>query len=191
MKEGATMEIRYFEPEDAKRVLSWITSEREFRMWSADQYGDYPIRPEDIVENYKNKIKNEEFYPLIFEEKGRVIGHLILRYNTSDKKNVRLGFIIVDNKKRNKGKGTQMIYSAMRYAANNLGAIRFNLGVFTNNDKARKCYERIGFKPTKLKKQMLKFHDEEWDWVEMLYDPTDEIINCVNKHISKIIEDLS
>ncbi len=183
------MEVRFFKPEDAEVVLSWIGSEREFRMWSADQYGDYPIKPEDIIENYKNKIREQEFYPLIFEEKGKPIGHLILRYPTADKENVRLGFIIVDRKKRHKGKGLEMIYEAMKYAVRELGATKFNLGVFTNNESAYKCYKKIGFVPLKLNKKMFKFHDEEWDWLEMFYDPTQEIIRMVQDFISRINND--
>ena len=163
------MNIRLFKHGDAKLVLSWIKSEREFRMWSADQYGEYPINPDDIVKNYCDKISKEEFYPLIFEENQNEIGHLILRYPTSDKSLIRLGFIIVDKDVRGKGFGKRIIMEAMKYANQNLGATKYNLGVFTNNESALKCYESLGFRPTKIKKGLYKFYDEEWDWQEILY----------------------
>lgn len=179
------MRVRLFEHDDAKLVLSWITSEREFRMWSADQYDNYPISPEDMLHYYCDKISQGPFYPLIFEEKGKPIGHMILRYPTSDQKLIRLGFIVLDNKKRGKGYGRQVVLEGMKYASMNLGAMKFNLGVFTNNYRAIKCYESIGFKSIKVKKNLYKFHDEEWDMQEMLYDPSVEIVNLAMEHIIK------
>ncbi len=173
------MKVRFFERNDAERVLSWITSEREFRFWSADQYGDYPIKPDDILTYYQNKISQEEFYPLTFEEKGEAIGHMILRYPTRDKKLARLGFIIVDNKKRGQGYGRQVVYEGIKYASQHLVAIKYNLGVFTNNVKAIKCYESIGFKTLSVKKKLYKFYNEEWDMQEMLYDPALDIFSMV------------
>ena len=184
------MKRRYFEPQDAAQVLSWISSEREFRQWSADQYGDYPIRPEEMIENYKNKIQEGEFYPLIFEDKGKVIGHLILRYPTTDKKLIRLGFIIVDSKKRQKGYGTKIIFDAMKYASSALGATKFCLGVFTNNVNAYKCYKNIGFEPIEGKGKTFKFHDEEWTWEEMLYDPTQKIVQYALDHVVRPVRNM-
>lgn len=165
------MKLRNFEEEDATKILSWIKSEREFRMWSADQYGDYPAKPEDIVNSYKNKMTENKFYPLTFEEGGRIIGHLIMRYPTDDKELIRLGFIIVDNTIRGKGYGKKIIREAMKYAEENLGAKRFNLGVFTNNASAFECYKAVGFEVKGMHEKEFKFYDEEWNWIEMLYDP--------------------
>ena len=177
------MEVRFFTANDAPIVLSWIASEREFRMWAADSYKNYPLTPKDMIDNYVRRIEEGEFYPLVFEEKGKIIGHLILRYPTSDKKNVRLGYIIVDKKKRGKGYGTKMIFEAMRYAAVNLGATKFNLGVFTNNSKAYKCYSTIGFKTVSVKKSAFDFYGEKWDWEEMVYDPAEKLYESVKKHL--------
>ena len=177
------MEVRRFKPEDASKVLSWLTNEREFRMWAADSYDKYPLEPQEMVNSYLKRITESEFYPLTFEEKGKVIGHLILRYPTSDKKNIRLGYIIVDKKKRGKGLGSKMILEAMKYAVNNLGATKFNLGVFTNNLQAYKCYTKIGFKPIKIKKGAFDFHGEKWDWEEMLYNPYEKIYDLVKSGI--------
>ena len=177
------MRIRFFQTEDAKRVLKWIHSEREFRMWSVDQYGEYPIEPADIIRNYMLKMSIGEFYPLIFTEGKKVVGHLILRYPTEDKHLVQLGYIIVNDKLRGKGYGTQMIMTAIHFANKELGATKFRLGVITINEKARRCYEKIGFEPTSLKKGVYNFHGEEWDYQEMIYDPAKKITKMVKENI--------
>ena len=47
------MEFRKYQKEDAKEILSWIKTERDFRLWSADRYDKYPIKAEDINTNYE------------------------------------------------------------------------------------------------------------------------------------------
>ena len=178
------MEIRFFTAQDAPIVLNWIQTEHEFRVWSADQYDGYPIKPEDMVDKYRHAIQQGEFYPLIFEENGKIVGHLVLRYPTEDKKNIRLGYIIIDRKKRGNGFGAKMIIEAMKYAVNKLGARKFNLGVFTNNKDAYKCYSKIGFKPVSTRRGFFRFHDEEWDWQEMIYDPVEKIHELYEKYVA-------
>ena len=72
------MELRTYKEEDAKEILNWIENEREFRLWSADRYGDYPITPDDVNDNYEKSKEISGFYPLTLEDDGKIIGHLIL-----------------------------------------------------------------------------------------------------------------
>ena len=181
------MRMRFFQTEDAKRVLKWIHSEREFRMWSVDQYGDYPIDPAEIVRNYMLRISIGEFYPLIFTENRKIVGHLILRYPTEDKHLVQLGFIIVNDKLRRKGYGSRMIMSAIHFANKELGATKFRLEVITCNEQAKKCYEKLGFEPASVKKGAYNFHGEEWDYQEMIYDPAKRIVKMVKDNIINVI----
>lgn len=46
------MYFRKYKEDDAKEILSWIKDEREFRLWSADRYNNYPALPSDINNNY-------------------------------------------------------------------------------------------------------------------------------------------
>ena len=46
------MEFREYQENDALEILKWINNERDFRMWSADRYDIYPIKPDDININY-------------------------------------------------------------------------------------------------------------------------------------------
>ncbi len=183
IREEMDMKYRLFEIQDAKRVLSWISSEKEFRQWSADRYGEYPIEPGEMVLNYMHSISSDGMFPLTFLEKGSVVGHLTLRYPSDDMELVRLGFIIVNKRKRGKGYGTKMIYEAMKFAVKYMDAKKFDLVVFTNNENAYKCYERIGFKPKKLLKNKYDFHGEKWDMQIMEYDPREKIVGMIKDRI--------
>ena len=79
------MELRKYEESDADKILSWINDERSFRLWSADRYTDFPIKPADINNNYNECMQNGIFYPLTFVDNENIIGHLIIRY-PDDKK---------------------------------------------------------------------------------------------------------
>lgn len=123
------MNFRKYIEEDAKEILSWIKDEREFRLWSADRYNNYPALPSDINDNYLECQKTLNFYPFTLEDNGKIIGHLILRNPGEDRQVVRLGFIIVDRSIRGKGYGKKLIKQAIKYAKEKLGAKEINLGV--------------------------------------------------------------
>lgn len=163
------MYLREFAKTDAEKILSWISDERTFRLWSADRYGDYPITPDEITKNYIECCKNGGFYPMtLIDDDEKVIGHLILRNPTENKSIIRLGFIIVDNKVRGKGYGKKLLELAIKYAREELEAQEINLGVFKNNEGAYKCYTSIGFKEVGIEHNAYTFNSEPWDCVEMV-----------------------
>ena len=93
---------------------------------------------------------------------------MILRIPGENKEIIRLGYIIVDSSIRGKGYGKKLIEEAIEYAKNELGAKEINLGVFTNNEKALKCYKSIGFEEIAIEKNAYQFYDEQWDCVELV-----------------------
>ena len=161
------MNLRKYEDSDASTILSWIDSERAFRLWSADRYGEYPIKPEDISLNYKECEEAGNFYPMTLTDDDKIIGHLILRNPGQDKNTIRLGFIIVDSKIRGKGYGKALINLAIKYAREELKATEINLGVFKNNESAYRCYSSVGFNEVGIEKDAYNFNGESWDCVEM------------------------
>lgn len=164
------MNFRPYKKEDAKEILSWIKSEREFKLWSADRYKNYPAKPLDINDNYSKSKKLSNFYALTFEDEGRIIGHLILRNPQKDTSIIRLGFIIVNSDIRRKGYGKKIIKEAIKYAKEKLDAKEINLGVFTNNESTYNCYKSVGFKVKNIEKDVFQFHDENWDCTEMILE---------------------
>ena len=162
------MYLRKYVEADAEKILSWIADERAFRLWSAGRYGEYPITPDEINNNYRECCENGGFYPVtLIDDEENVIGHLILRNPTDDKSIIRLGFIIVDNKVRGKGYGKKLLELAIRYAREELCAHEINLGVFKENQGAYKCYTSVGFREVEVEQNSYNFNDESWDCIEM------------------------
>lgn len=164
------MQLRKYKNEDAKTIAKWIKNERELRLWSANRYENYPITEFDIINNYKECQRNNNFYPLTLVDKNNIIGHLIIRNPCEDLLTFRLGFIIINPYYRKQGYGKKIINEAIEYAKKNYNAKNFNLGVFIDNENALNCYLNAGFKIIDIEKNVFKFYDEYWDCAEMVYE---------------------
>ncbi len=161
IQRAQAFELRPFSPDDASTILSWCKDKHAFRQWSADRYKEFPAQPEEMTQEYEGDNK----FPLTAVEGETIIGHILLRYPTEDKTLVRFGFIIVDNTKRGKGYGKQMLRLAIEYAQRELGARRITLGVFCENRSALECYKSVGFRITGEDSYWID--GEEWKGFEM------------------------
>lgn len=139
------LQLRDYEKSDAKYIASWCENETVFHMWCADEYKKYPINADDINKYYESKGETGGRKLTAFDENG-IIGHLTIRTVDPEKKIVRLGFVIINNKLRGHGIGKKMTNLALEYARTKLGARKVTLGVFEKNKSAYECYKSVGFK---------------------------------------------
>lgn len=97
------LRLRPYKACDAELITSWFQDEYAFRQWSADRYDKYPIDADDMNDYYdKERNNTKKFAMTAFDETG-VIGHFTMRYPQDENLDeVRLGFVIVDNKKEGK-----------------------------------------------------------------------------------------
>ena len=116
---------------------------------------------------YAPQLATGHFYPLTAIDKNEnVVGHFIIRFpDPEDLSIVRFGFVIVAPEIRGKGFGQEMLRLGIQYAKNELKAKRVCLGVFENNESARKCYEAVGF--TKCSEEKYKIANAIWNCIEM------------------------
>ena len=127
------MTLRPFNINDAETILGWCKDKHAFRFWSADRYKDFPAKPEEMLEQYKG----DNMYPLTAVVGDAIIGHILLRYPMVDRTHIRFGFVIVDDSKRGKGYGKQMLRLAIEYAQRELGANRKGQWAFDLNQPYR------------------------------------------------------
>ena len=99
------MKIRPFKVNDASTILSWCKDKHAFRLWSADRYKEFPAQPEEMMEQYEG----DNMYPLTAIADDEIVGHILLRFPSEDKSLIRFGFVIVDDSKRGKGYGKQLL----------------------------------------------------------------------------------
>ena len=143
------LRLRPYKPQDAKYIISWLKDENVFELWGGKLFGDYPIN-EDIINNtylQKNGLCSEpdNFYPFVAFDESGVVGHFIMRYLNGDNKLLRFGWVIVDDTKRGKKYGQEMLKLGLKYAFEILKVDKVNLGVFENNPLAFNCYKKCGF----------------------------------------------
>jgi len=162
------LRLRPYKACDAKTIVTWIKSEYAFRQWCADRFETYPITEADMNAQYDSLANADWFYQMTaFDETG-IVGHLIMRFVDEEKKVLRFGFIIVDDTKRGKGYGKEMLLLAKQYAFDILKVEKITLGVFENNISAYHCYKAAGFVevPTE-EKETYRVLGEEWGCIEM------------------------
>ena len=145
--------LRPYKPSDAQTIVSWCRDELTFRRWTSDRYENYPITAEDMNRKYidcnGDCVEDDNFYPMTAFDESGAVGHLIMRYTDKEKTVLRLGFVIVDDTKRGKGYGKEMIRLALKYAFEIYRAEKVTIGVFDNNPSAYGCYKAAGFKDVK------------------------------------------
>ena len=159
--EKKQMQLRPFNPDDAETILGWCKDKYSFRLWSADRYKDFPAKPEEMMRQYEG----QNLHPLTAISDDIIIGHILLRYPSEDKTVIRFGFVIVDDSKRGKGYGKQMLRLAIDYALLELRAKCITLGVFCDNSSAVECYKSVGFRIIGMDSYVID--GDEWKGFEM------------------------
>lgn len=165
------LRLRPYKACDAQTIVSWIGDEILFRKWCADRFESYPITEEDLNRHYDGMADSDSFYEMTaFDETG-VTGHMIMRFTDEQKTILRFGFVIVDDRKRGRGYGREMIELAIRYAFDILKAEKITLGVFANNEPAYRCYRAAGFKVKDTgEEEFYYFGNETWKCLELEMD---------------------
>lgn len=137
------LRLRPYKSRDARTIVGWLGDERAFRQWCANRYDHFPISVEDLNAYY---LSSPDTYPMTAMDERGVVGHVALRYRDQEKKEVRLGFVIVDPAERGKGRGRELVQLAAKYAVVFLGAEKVSLAVFEDNTQAYTCYLAAGFR---------------------------------------------
>lgn len=173
------LRLRPYKVCDAEVITGWLKDERAFRMWCADCYETYPISADDMNKHYEEMAQSDSFFEMTaFDETG-IVGHLIMRFTDQAKKVLRFGFVIIDDTKRGKGYGKEMLQLALKYAFDILKVEKVTLGVFENNVAAYGCYRAVGFTEVPLENNAV-YHilGEDWRCLEMeAYNANNEVFD--------------
>ena len=164
--------LRPYKSCDAKTIVTWCKDEVTFRKWTSDRYDTFPITEDDMNRKYLDFngdcAEPDNFYPMTAFDESGIVGHLIMRFTDKEKKTLRFGFVIVDDSKRGKGYGKEMICLALKYAFEIFKAERVTIGVFENNPSAYYCYKSAGFTDVELDEpEYFSVMGEKWKCLEL------------------------
>ena len=156
--------LRPYKKEDADTILSWSKDEKSFYQWSAGIIGQYPITREEF------RFVESLMAFTAFDENG-ILGFFTLR-NPGEKTNeLRIGFVIIDPKRRGCGTGKEMLLLGLMFAFEIYGARKVSLEVFENNKQAYFCYKAAGFKDAVPDgTRVYTIMGEEWSSREMIIE---------------------
>lgn len=166
------LRLRTYKNCDAKTILTWCKDEISFRKWTSDRYESFPITDVDMNQKYVDCngdcAEEDNFFPMTAFDESGVVGHFIMRFTDEKKHVLRLGFVIVDDSKRGKGYGKEMINLALKYAFEIMKVEKVTIGVFENNAPAYHCYKTAGFKEVPLKEDVFcNVCGEMWKILEL------------------------
>ena len=163
------LRLRPYKACDAQIITKWLKNEYAFRQWSADRYEKYPITSDDMNSYYDRDKHNDKIWGMTAFDDTDIIGHLTMRFpEEHNLKEIQFGFVIVDDKKRGKGYGKEMLTLAIQYAFDFVKISKISLGVFENNINAIECYKACGFRTVELQ-EVESYHcmGEVWKCLEM------------------------
>ena len=165
MEEGF-MRLRPYKNCDAEMIAKWVRNEDVFHKWGGDRFGSFPIDAGMIDQKYRMNngdcTEPDNFYPWVaVDDENHAVGHFIMRYTGGDCRQLRFGWVVVDDSVRGKGYGKQMLALGLKYAFEILDAMVVSIGVFENNEPAHRCYRKAGFTDRGITEA------EPWNIVEM------------------------
>lgn len=161
------LRLRPYKPCDAEKIVSWSQDKMVFLKWGGSLIGEFPLSAEQLNEVYINKNgmceEPDNFYPMVVFDENGVVGSFIMRYINGDNKDLRFGWVILDDKMRGKGYGKEMIKLGLQYAFDILKVDEVTIGVYENNPGAEHCYRAVGFVDNpKMDNIVRNINGEEW-----------------------------
>lgn len=154
---------------DFDKIKNWVTDERTHAMWCANRL-KYPLNEEDFADVMSEIWANYGDIPYVaVDDKNEVIGFFSFSLNPDNNEGM-LKFVMVDPEKRGKGIGKHMLRLALEYAFDITKAGAVHLNVFTENTRAKKCYEGIGFVERHTNNAVFPYKDELWGRCNMIIE---------------------
>ena len=170
------MNLRAFNPEtDFDIISSWIKDERSHAMWCANRF-QYPLVKSDflsVLSEMKQRTGDHPFVAATDDDKA--VGFLCYSLN-HDLAEGRMKFVIVDPEYRGKGTAREMLQLALTHAFEDADAKCVSLIVFSENPRAKKCYEKIGFRERNSSNPAFAYKEESWNRCSMIIKRQTEMI---------------
>lgn len=162
------MKIRAYDADkDFGAISTWITDERTHAMWCANLTA-FPLQRESfdkLLTDISERFGDRPFVAVDDEE--NVEGFFCFSLDQTTNEGM-FKFVMVDPNKRGKGLGKQMISLAVKRVFEHTKADAVQLNVFTENPRARRCYEGAGFRERKTDVGAFRYGDEAWGRCNMV-----------------------
>ena len=161
------MEIRSFDADkDFESIKNWAADERTHSMWCANRF-QYPLEKENLVKALNGVYERCGDLAYVAVIRDTPVGFFCYSFN-SDTREGMLKFVIVDPSWRGKGIAGEMFDLILHHAFNETNAEAVQLMVFPQNPRAKKFYEKTGFKERRTEPGAFSYKEELWDRCNMV-----------------------
>ena len=162
------MQLKPFLPEkDFEIIKDWLPDERSHALWCANLIA-YPLNKANFVKVMGSNAERYGDRPFAaIDNDGTVVGFFCFSVN-QDTNEGKLKYVVVDPNRRGKGIGKEMLKLAVRYAFEKTPVDSVFLNVFSDNKKAIKCYQSVGFVFLETDPDVFVYKDESWDRLSMV-----------------------
>ena len=162
------MKLRALHPDtDFDRIRSWITNERDHAMWCAGRFR-YPLDRDNLLTVLSETAQRTGDIPFVAAaDDNQAIGFLCYSPGRDSGKG-KLKFVIVDPACRGKGVAQEMLRLVLSRAFADPDTKCVSLIVFSENPRAKRCYEKAGFTEQKTDAAPFMYGEESWNRCSMV-----------------------
>ncbi len=118
------------------------------------------------MEEAMNK-KNEFYFSIVKMENDKLIGNCGLHDISYPNRTGTVGIFIGDEENRSRGLGTEVLRLLLDYGFHYLNLNNIMLNVKSFNERAIKCYKKVGFKEFGRRRQSYFLNGKYYDDVKM------------------------
>lgn len=149
---AADLELRPPHLNEAGAFVKWF-QDPEVTCYLASDF--HAPKLEEEKDFFRKRREDQGRYFWLIAELGtnKAIGSVELKLGKPENKTARLGIVIADKSKWNKGYGREVVMTLIDFAFIRLGINRLELSCVSVNTRALKCYSQCGFVEEGRKRQ--------------------------------------
>ena len=158
---GPQVALRALEVEDAPRCQAWINDPENHQYLQR-------FRPLNAVEERRwleglHEKTEDHVFGIVLREGERLIGSCGLHGTSLPNRKGQVGIVIGDRDAQGKGYGAEALRLLLDYGFATLGLHRVGLDVYSNNERAIRCYEKVGFRREGVRREARWWAGRWWD----------------------------
>jgi len=153
-------------PEDAENWATWFNDLEVTIPLGDEAYTPSTLeREREMIEEINRNL--DHVFTIVDLETDRAIGRCLLFAIDQLNRNGMLGIVIGEKEYWGRGYGREAINLLLDYAFNLLNLNSIMLGVMEFNERAVRCYKKVGFKEIGRRRQARIIGGRKWDGILM------------------------